>query len=414
MQWYYIVDGEQKGPIEQDEFFELARSGVVKPADYVWSPSMGDQWTEASKVPGLFATQAAPQKRLQLRKTDEEKTDEKKADDQLQQASRDARREADAVFAAAQVRVDDIPLTCTGLVRPSIDRMKDILFRPFVLGKWFVLGFSAWLATLGENGGGSKSSFNKDSGDTGGGAEISSDIIGAVNNVLSEYGGIIAIIVTVGVIVMIAVFLLVMWLRCRGKFMLLDNVINNRAEVAGPWGVFKQHGNSLFKWNIVYGILCVLALLPILAILIFKVAIPCMQMGEFDPAMLTPVIVAGILYLPLMIVMGYIARFREDFIIPIMYNMDLTAMEAWGRFLPVFRQRMGAFLFYGLFYALLCIGAVICIALFGLATCCIGLCLMVIPYIGAVVLLPVTVFFRIYSLEYLKQFGALFGQPSGE
>ena len=31
---------------------------------------------------------------------------------------------------------------------------------------------------------------------------------------------------------------------------------------------------------------------------------------------------------------------------------------------------------------------------------------MAIPYLGAVVLLPVTVLFRIYSLEYLSQFGS--------
>jgi hypothetical protein len=38
-------------------------------------------------------------------------------------------------------------------------------------------------------------------------------------------------------------------------------------------------------------------------------------------------------------------------------------------------------------------------------TCCIAGCLMAIPYVGAVVVLPVTVFFRAYSLEYLAQFG---------
>ena len=39
-------------------------------------------------------------------------------------------------------------------VTPAIDRVKLILFRPFDLGKWFVIGFCAWLAYLGTGGGG--------------------------------------------------------------------------------------------------------------------------------------------------------------------------------------------------------------------------------------------------------------------
>ena len=34
------------------------------------------------------------------------------------------------------------------------NRMKDLLFRPFDLGRWLAIGFTAWLATLTEGGGG--------------------------------------------------------------------------------------------------------------------------------------------------------------------------------------------------------------------------------------------------------------------
>ena len=35
----------------------------------------------------------------------------------------------------------------------AYEGMKCILFRPFDMGKWFILGFTAWLATLFEGGG---------------------------------------------------------------------------------------------------------------------------------------------------------------------------------------------------------------------------------------------------------------------
>lgn len=39
-------------------------------------------------------------------------------------------------------------------ITPAIERVKTVLFRPFDLGKWFVIGLSAWLAQFGQNGGG--------------------------------------------------------------------------------------------------------------------------------------------------------------------------------------------------------------------------------------------------------------------
>ena len=51
-------------------------------------------------------------------------------------------------------------------ISPAIERTKLVLFRPFDLGKWFKLGFCAFLATLGE--GGSPNSGGSSGGDSGG------------------------------------------------------------------------------------------------------------------------------------------------------------------------------------------------------------------------------------------------------
>jgi hypothetical protein len=107
-------------------------------------------------------------------------------------------------------------------------------------------------------------------------------------------------------------------------------------------------------------------------------------------------------------VMGYIGRFREDFVVPIMYRNDLTATEAWGRFLPLLRQRFGSFVLYGLFYAVLQAVAGACVLTLVVITCCIAGCLLGIPVVGTVVVLPIPVFFRLYSVGYLAQFGGAF------
>jgi len=48
---------------------------------------------------------------------------------------------------------------------------------------------------------------------------------------------------------------------------------------------------------------------------------------------------------------------------------------------------------------------VILIIIAGLLTCCVGILLLIIPYIGTVVTLPIWYTLRAFSLEYLAQFG---------
>ena len=59
MQWYYAVNGQQQGPVEQDELFSLARDGKLKGTDLVWNSTMGNQWARASTIPGLFGQPVA-------------------------------------------------------------------------------------------------------------------------------------------------------------------------------------------------------------------------------------------------------------------------------------------------------------------------------------------------------------------
>jgi hypothetical protein len=53
-------------------------------------------------------------------------------------------------------------ISVTEPVSPALERVKAMLFKPFDLGKWFTIGFCAWLALLGEggSGGGFNSGFN--------------------------------------------------------------------------------------------------------------------------------------------------------------------------------------------------------------------------------------------------------------
>lgn len=51
-EWYYIVGGQQNGPITAAQLKSLAASGTVGPADLVWNQSM-TEWLPAQRVRGL-------------------------------------------------------------------------------------------------------------------------------------------------------------------------------------------------------------------------------------------------------------------------------------------------------------------------------------------------------------------------
>ena len=112
-----------------------------------------------------------------------------------------------------------------------------------------------------------------------------------------------------------------------------------------------------------------------------------------------------LLFLTFILITGYISLFLNDFVVPIMYKYNLTAIKAWSRFLPLFTRHFLYFVLYGIIIFLLIILVVICVILFGLLTCCLGFLLLIIPYIGSVVTLPISYTYRAFSLEFLEQFG---------
>jgi hypothetical protein len=230
------------------------------------------------------------------------------------------------------------------------------------------------------------------------------EVIQQVETFLQQYGHIMLTWVLIGVAILIAIGIALLWVQSRAKFIFLDNVINNRGQITEPWHTYRASGNSLLGWHIVYGIVCFVITAALLAIGFYTIALPCYHARKFVPAVLPSAITLGTLLLVFVFITGFIARILEDFVIPIMYQTGLSAVKAWGRWLSLMRGNFWRLILYWIMYGLLGIAAGAAVFLFALATLCIACCVMMIPYIGTVLLLPVFVFFRAYSVTYLAQF----------
>lgn len=292
-------------------------------------------------------------------------------------------------------------------ISPAIDRVKIMLFRPFNLRRWFVIGFCAWLAYLGGGGGGGH----------GGGPNINvphrrghDAQIGHALNEAKEYlvdnmYWIIPVAV-IAVVLIVGIALLITWLNSRGRFMFLHCVAQNKAEIKIPWQKFRRQANSLFLFRIVLGIIgLVVVVLPIFGI----VALIIMMVSGTGPAVvsISGIVVLGLLIFVLSIALFLVKKFTMDFVVPIMFLRTANCVAGWREFMTILSANKLRFALYLLFQIVIAItiGAIVAIGFcIGCCLCCISV-LLLIPYIGTVIVLPLLVFDRAYSLHYLRQFG---------
>ncbi|HXI73046.1 MAG TPA: hypothetical protein VNN22_22125 [Verrucomicrobiae bacterium] len=294
---------------------------------------------------------------------------------------------------------------------PAYERMKQMLFKPFDLAKWITIGFCAWLAGLGEAGGGGGGGFNGG----GGGGDHRHDHGGqpaeqfrhfyheAADFVNANLFWIVPLAVTL-LVIGVTVWLLVLWLSSRGTFMFLHCVALDKAEVVEPWTKFAGEANSLFRFRIVMGLIAMVLVLPLLAL----TAVDILAMVLSGRATVAGVMMAVGLVLALIfvaMVLGIIRKFMVDFVVTLMFLRGGSCLAAWREFGDLLFANPGKFTLYILFQIVLSWGIGLLVLLVILLTCCIAGCLMALPFLGTVLLLPVLAFKRAYPLYYLAQYG---------
>ncbi len=271
----------------------------------------------------------------------------------------------------------------------ALDLTKLILFQPFDIAKWFVIGFAAMLANLGGGGGGSFN-FGKPGGDWSW-RSTSRDIA----NTSSDLPGWAWPLIIVGILLILAIVIALMWAGARGKFVFTDCVVRNRGAIVEPWKTFRRQGDSYF----LFSLLVTVIVMVVLALAGAPLWVPFFFNGDFPEG---AGLVLGLSLLGVVaIVTGAAVSLVCSFMVPIMYRQMCGAAAALGQSLALIGQHFGPVLLYLLFSLVLWMAFVLIACLLTCVTCCIT----AIPYVGTVILLPVYVFFRSYLLLFVRQFG---------
>jgi hypothetical protein len=285
---------------------------------------------------------------------------------------------------------------------PAIERVKKLLFQPFDFQVWLTIGLAAWLAQLGRSGGGGGTGFQ--AGDhRGGGPSLAEMLQDAWQYVLDNLYWIVPVAVGVALFAL-GIWLLFTWLSSRGEFMLLHCVGEHKSEVGVPWRIYAEHANSLFMFRIVVGLVTFVVAAPLVLLGVWILG--RMVSGE-SRTLLTGLAFAVTLLsgIGVAVVFALITKFTRDFVVPIMFLHTISCVVAWRRLLLLLTDNLANFVLYILFSILLAVAIGALILALVLVTCCCAGCLMAIPYVGTVLILPIHIFRRAYSAEYLAQYG---------
>ena len=267
----------------------------------------------------------------------------------------------------------------------AFEWMKKVLFQPFDLVKWCVIGFAAFLAGAWGHGLSFRAPFRH---------WHKSEYWPSSDSTL----WLVPLVVSIGAIVLVLIVVF-MWLSARGRFIFTDCVVRNRAAIAIPWREYRREGNSYFLFWLVFGVLALIALTGVILVLVVPYGLftHARQTREFSGLLMLALIVVAFGW----IIATLLVALISSFMVPIMYRRRCRATEAFFEVTRLMLARPASFILYLLF------GIVLLIAfmLVGTIVTCLTCCVAGLPYINSVVFLPILVWLLAFKLLFLRQFG---------
>jgi len=278
----------------------------------------------------------------------------------------------------------------------ALEWTKQVLFRPFDLEKWLVIGFAAFLSHLA-GGSGTGFNFNPASFRNRGNWDFrtTSHNLYSTSDHVSLW--LILFVTAAILVIMIAVVLVLLWIGCRGRFIFVDCVVRNRGAIKEPWRELGEVANSFFGFLLVTLLIFVLMAFVAGSPFILWLALHHGDVS-FGPAM-----VLGIgLWIAFVFIFALAWGLISQFMIVTMYRRRCGAVEAFRSTVSLMMSDPVPFILYILFLFVL----TILVAMISCVATCVTCCIAAIPYVGTVILLPLYVFLTAYPLLFARQFGS--------
>ena len=275
----------------------------------------------------------------------------------------------------------------------AFELTKKILFQPFDLAKWCVMGFAAFLASLSGGMHFNFNGFNRNQDWNWKFTSVRRDMV----ETSAHWPGWVIPLIVIAVLFVLALVVVCIWLGARGRFIFVDCIVRNRAAIKEPWREFRTEGNSFFLLSL----LIVLLVLVVVALMTVPIFLPLIL---HSPNLLskTAMVIWLVCFVTIVVLLAFGWNWISQLMVPIMYRKRCRATAALRDVLGLISNHPAPLILYFLFFIVLAIAAIVV----GCVATCVTCCIAAIPYVGTVILLPLHVILYSFTLMFLRQFGS--------
>ena len=400
MNWYCIINGTQRGPMSPNELRALVRDGMIKPDDYVWNESFGEQWRRLHDVPELASSPAEPA------------------------IAPAPAPEMTAEPVAAPAPDPLTPLSGVPGKRPFFglamqqawDRMQEILFRNASFARWMGMAFCVWISIVGlqEPNLAGEALLQQTQPDP---IVLKSRIESCTtpDQMLAIYGEIweqmtdkarqvlTPMVIKTALAIWLILTAITCWLRARGAFMVMHRWYHPDATIAQSWASGRGLGGSLFLFRLMIGAVTLALTAAIGLALQAQVFAPLSTGAPFEGALAAH---GFLLMLGLSLVLTIwmtVVILVTHFVVPVMYWRRVSVGPAWRVVMEFCNERPGAMTIYFTMYLILLHVLLAILAVAACCTCCCVSYLCAIPFLNGILFLPAIILLRGLGISYLRQ-----------
>lgn len=327
-----------------------------------------------------------------------------------------------------------VPLSGVEAISPALEETQRQLLKPFRWGRWTRLALVSFLTgELVGGGGGFPTNVPFGGGKSGG--HSGWDLV--FRSLGERFWEFLPLIVA-AVLAILALFVFFIYVSSVFRFILLDSVLYDRAEIRAGWRAYNQPGRSYFLWQISFGFTTLAAFA---LVILLPIVSPWGRRAIENPGQHIVLIVVGVVLMicavfVVVILASLTSLFARDFVVPFMALEGVRALEAWRRVFAALKGQVGSYALYVLMKMVLAVGVGIAFAfvdvavlivllipilLIGLVAVLLGqaagltwnpVTITIAVFIGgllaggllfvmAMISVPVAVFFQAYSLYFL-------------
>ena len=246
-----------------------------------------------------------------------------------------------------------MPLSAVDSLTPAIEHVKQQLFRPFSLAQWTLLALVGLFAGESCSGGGG---FNLNS------IRIPSQSGEAHRHLVAASPpdwALLAPLLAIALITVPIVWLALVYLNSRMRFVLFDSVVARRCALGPMWRERRRPALEYF----IFQLMLTLVVLPGMLVLVGLPLLAAFLLGWFSPprAHLAPLILTGFaVFFALMLwILGSVLVhvFTKDFVVPQMALENISAFEGWRRLWRMLQSDKRGYVGYGMMKLILAIAA---------------------------------------------------------